>query len=134
MLGKVPGVQYEGSWTSAGCASRTFARNITLWSDGEYAGIDLISPCPAGTTCAWSGLVTYAGIWKQEGDTLQLREIGAPFKPGAPHPTEFRATTDGKLVENDCFYEKGLTTPAGYTPDQVLPRLPGQRDPPEKTE
>ena len=127
MLGQVPGVTYLGSWTSTSCDSRKFARNVTFWENGEYAGVDLVSPCPAGTTCVWAGIVTYAGLWKQVGDTLQVREIGAPFKPGAPHPTEFRSDNDGKLVENNCFYTKGLTVPDGYTEAQVLPRLPGQR-------
>jgi hypothetical protein len=127
MLGQVPGVKYIGEWTSAGCEGRTFARNLTFFENGEYAAMDLVSPCPAGTVCAWSGLVAYVGIWKQDGTKLLLREIGAPTAPGSPHPTEVQATVDGQLVENGCTYSPGLTVPPGYTEDQVRPRFPGSR-------
>lgn len=127
MLGKVPGVKYIGEWTSTGCEGRTYARNLVFYEYGEYAGVDLVAPCPPGVPCAWSGLVAFAGIWKQDGTKLLLREIGAPTAPGSPHPTEVQATTEGKLVENGCEYSPGLTVPPGYTQDQVRPRVPGSR-------
>ena len=126
MLGQVPGVKFIGEWTSVSCPGRSYARNLLFVDGGEFAAIDLVSPCPPGGTCVWSGLSAYAGIWKQEGDKLLLREIGSPIAPGTPHPTEVVASFDGKLVENDCTYERGLTVPAGYTEDQVRPRIPGK--------
>ena len=125
MLGTVPGVQYVGEWTSATCEGRAYPRNLVFYEHGEYAAFDLISPCPTGTSCIWSGIVGYAGIWKQDGTRLILREIGAPIEKGSPHPTEFVASFDGTLVENGCAYTKGITVPEGYTADKVRPRLPG---------
>jgi hypothetical protein len=124
LLGDVPGVAFVGDWTSPGCAGRTFARNLRFESDNSYAGVDLVSPCPPDTECVWSGLVGYAGIWKQEGNKLQLREIGAPTAPGSPHPTEVISTFDGTLMENGCTYTKGLAVPPGMTEEQVRPRIP----------
>jgi hypothetical protein len=69
--------------------------------------------------------VASAGIWKQEGNKVLLREIGAPIERGSPHPTEIEATKEGKLVENGCEYTRGLTVPPGYTEDQVRPHIPG---------
>lgn len=126
MLGQVPGVKYLGDWTNTGCPGRSYARNLTFFDGGEFAGVDLVAPCPPGNDCAWSGLSGYAGIWKQEGDKIFLREIGAPIAPGSPHPTEVVADFEGRLVENHCVYERGLTVPEGYTEDQVRPRIPGK--------
>lgn len=129
LLGDAPGVAFIGDWTSASCGGRAYARNISFLASNEFAAIDLVSPCPKGTTCVWSGMAAYAGIWVQEGTKLQLREVNGATTPGGPHPTLFEATTDGKLVENGCTYEKGLTVPTGYTEDEVRPRVPGDRPP-----
>lgn len=127
MLGQVTGVTYLGDWTSAGCEGRTYARNLTFFENGEYAAVDLVAPCPPDTSCAWSGLVAYAGLWRQDGTKLLLREIGAPIAAGSPHPTEVQANFEGQLVENGCTYSRGLTVAPGYTEDRVRPRLPGSR-------
>lgn len=126
LLGDVPGVAFVGDWTSTSCAGRAFARNLRLDEDHQYAVIDLVSPCPTGATCAWSGMVTYAGTWVQEGTDLLLREIGSPASTDSPHPRRIQATTDGRLVEPDagCFYERGLTVPEGYDPERVRPKVP----------
>ena len=125
MLGEVTGIVYIGDWTSTGCKSRTYARNLHITSDHGYAGIDLVSPCPPGKECMWSGIVGFAGIWKQEDRTLHFREIGAPIAKGSPHPTEVTADTKGNLVENGCVYTRGVTVPPGYTEAQVTPKVPG---------
>lgn len=125
LLGDVPGVTFVGVWTSPGCEGRTYARNLLFARDNSYAGVDLISPCPPDKQCMWSGIVGYAGIWKQEGNKLQLREIGSPTVPGSPHPTEVISTFDGTLMENGCTYTKGITVPAGMTENEVRPVIPG---------
>lgn len=125
LLGKAPGVVFTGDWTSKTCPGRTYPRNLYINEEGEYAGLDLVSPCPKNVACMWSGLIGFAGTWRQDGDRLVFREIGAPSKQGSPHPTEVRADFEGHLVENDCRYEKGLTVPDGYTEDEVRPRIPG---------
>ncbi len=125
LLGDAPGIVFTGEWTSAGCGGRAYPRNLVLVANGTYAGIDLVSPCPSGATCAWSGIAGFAGVWKQEGKKVLLREIGGPIARGSPHPTEIESTVDGHLVENGCLYDRGLTIPAGYVDDQVRPRVPG---------
>lgn len=126
LLGKVDGVDFVGDWTSPPCGGRNYARNVRFESDQEYAVIELISPCPVGTTCVWSGLATFAGLWDQQGPKLIVQEIGMTKNvPGGPHPVLFEATDDGRLVENGCFYTKGLTVPPGYTEEKVRPKLGG---------
>lgn len=125
LLGPAPGVAFLGNWTSAACGGRAYARNIHFEEDQTYAGIDLVSPCPVGASCIWSGMTGYAGIWVQNGKEVSLREIGAPTTEGGPHPTKFEATADGKLVENGCFYTRGLTVPKGYEESRVTPHAPG---------
>ncbi len=124
MLGDTPGVAFLGDWTSAPCEGRAFSRNLRFEKENAYAGRDLVSPCPPGTECVWSGIVAYAGIWKQEGNKLYLREIGSPTAAGSPHPTEVISTVDGTLLENGCTYTRGLTVPDGSTEDQARPRVP----------
>jgi len=124
MLGDVPGVAFLGDWTSAPCAGRAFSRNLRFEKENTYAGLDLVSPCPPNAQCAWSGMVAYAGLWKQEGNKLYLREIGSPTAAGSPHPTEVISTVDGTLLENGCTYTRGLTVPEGSSEDEVRPRVP----------
>lgn len=125
LLGPAGGVYIVGDWTSAACAGRAYARNLHIEAHQEYAGVDLVSPCPKGTQCMWSGMVGFAGVWVMEGKKLQLREIGGATVPGGAHPTLIEATMEGKLVENGCVYEKGLTIPEGYTDVEVRPKIPG---------
>ncbi len=127
LLGDAPGVAFLGDWTSASCGGRDHARNVRFESDHTYAVIDLVSPCPPGTTCAWSGLVTFAGEWRQAGTKLNLRELGiSAGGPGSPHPQFFESTADGKLVEGGCAYERGLTVPPGYSEEKLRPKVPGR--------
>lgn len=125
LLGEAPGIVFTGEWTSKDCPGRTYPRNLVILEDHTYAAIDLLSPCPPGATCAWSGMVGFAGIWKQEGTKVLLREIGGPIEQGSPHPTEIIAREDGRLEENQCPYDRGLTVPDGYTEEQVRPKVPG---------
>ncbi len=122
LLGDAPGIVYVGDWTSPPCPGRAFARNIHFEADGNYAAMDLVSPCPVGTQCAWSGITAYQGIWEQQHETLELRDMGGTPAPG-PHPTSFRANDKGQLVENGCPYNHGLTVPDGYTIDKVTPKV-----------
>ncbi len=122
LLGDAPGVEIVGNWTSPACGGRNFARNIRFEDDGAYAAVDLMSPCPVGTTCVTSGLVSYEGIWSIVNSTLQLRDMGGTAAPG-PHPTEFRADDKGQLVDSGCPYTKGLTVPDGYDAAKVTPKV-----------
>lgn len=122
LLGDAPGITYLGQWTSKACPTRAFARNILFEDDGNYAAADLISPCPVGTQCAWSGISLYQGIWSQQGETIETRDMGGTAAAG-PHPTSFRANDRSQLVEGGCTYDRGLTVPDGYTPESVTPRF-----------
>ena len=122
LLGDVSGITFLGDWTSKGCPSRNFPRNIHFEAGGKYAGVDLVSPCPVGTQCAWSGILSYGGIWQQQGQTIQLRDIGGTGESG-PHPTRFQADDKGFLVEAGCNYERGVTVPDGYTADAVTAKI-----------
>lgn len=123
LLGKVDGIYITGDWTSKGCEGRSYARNVRFEADRTYAVIDMVSPCPVGTTCAWSGMTTFGGKWTIENRELLTRELGGGTAAGGPHPTRFVATMDGKLVENGCTYEKGLTVPEGYEAARVTPQV-----------
>lgn len=124
LLGEAKGIHFLGDWTSAPCGGRGYARNLRFEEDGTYAGVDLVSPCPPDVACAWSGLLGFTGVWKQEGEKLHLREIGGGVEQGAAHPTEFTANVEGQLLENGCVYTVGLTVPAGYTEERVRPKVP----------
>lgn len=125
LLGEASGVAFEGNWTSPSCGGRSYARNLRFEVDGTYAAIDLVSPCPPGTHCVWSGMVGYNGSWSlSDPKHLAMREMGAPAGPGSPHPTVFTADINGNLIESGCSYQKGLTVPPGYSEEQVTPRVP----------
>lgn len=125
LLGEVAGVAFVGDWTSGPCSGRSYARNVHFDSDQHFAVVDIVDPCEPGTECVWSGLTTFSGLWAVDGTRLKVREIGAvAATPGGPHPVLFESTTDGKLVENGCTYEKGLTVPEGYTAERVRPVVP----------
>jgi len=124
LLGKADGIHFLGDWTSTGCEGRTYARNVRFEANHRYAVVDLVSPCPVGATCAWSGLTTFDGIWQIEERELKTRELGGGTAQGGPHPTSWQATMEGKLMENRCVYERGITVPEGYEAARVTPVVP----------
>jgi hypothetical protein len=135
LLGEVQGIAIVGDWTSGACGGRTYARNISFASDQHYAAVDLVSPCPPDVACVWSGITAFAGLWELQGKKLRVQEVGVPATPGGPRPVFFEATADGKLVENGCLYEKGLTVPPGYEEATVRPAVGQKRlTPPTGTE
>jgi len=125
LLGEVQGVAFVGEWTSPACGGRAYARNVRFDSEQRFAVVDIVDPCPPDKECAWSGLTGFNGLWAVDGARLKVREIGSvPAGAGGPHPVLFEATADGKLVENGCTYERGLTVPPGYTEERVRPVIP----------
>lgn len=81
-------VNVVGGWSSPSCGARTYTRTITLNEGGSFSAQDLVSPCPPGAQCIWSGIVDTTGSYSIQGTTIQL----AP-KPSAgrsapqPFPT-----------------------------------------------
>jgi hypothetical protein len=89
-----------GTWESASCGSRAYARRITFSEPASFTAEDLVSPCPKGTTCVWSGIINRSGSYKTQKDivTLTVSKTGS-----GPAKTAFPAslTLDGAhgLVE-----------------------------------
>jgi hypothetical protein len=50
-----------GKWVSPSCGARTYPRELELLVDGRFVSRDLVSPCPAGVSCVWSGIVERSG-------------------------------------------------------------------------
>jgi hypothetical protein len=44
----------------------------TFKADGSFAREDIVSLCPKGAVCIWSGIATSGGTWKIAGTTVQL--------------------------------------------------------------
>ena len=62
----------DGTWESASCGNRAYPRRITFAEAASFTAEDLISPCPKGTTCVWSGIINRQGTYKVEKDTVTL--------------------------------------------------------------
>jgi hypothetical protein len=79
-----------GTWSSASCGPRTYAREMVLLDGGTYVRVDLVSPCPPGAKCVWSGILSYRGSWAFDGTAIALsgeEQVGATgggdtFGPG----------------------------------------------------
>jgi hypothetical protein len=69
-------------------------------------------------------MVLFMGFWTiKDTKELVLKELGGGG-PGSPHPSVFTADMEGNLIEGSCKYQRGLTVPAGYTEEQVTPKMP----------
>lgn len=96
-------------WTSASCGDRAYPRELTLAQGGTYSGRDLVSPCPEGTTCIWSGIIDFSGGWAQAHDLVTLSESTATPGPGTARPKTVRYESAGKTLVDDlgCAYVAG---------------------------
>jgi hypothetical protein len=100
-----------GTWESASCGARTYARQITFADAAAFAAQDLVSPCPKGTTCVWSGIINRSGTYKLSKDLVLLtvsKTSNGPAKTQFPTTLTFDAThalieagSDGK----PCAYK-----------------------------
>lgn len=79
------GASIEGSWISPSCGARTYPRLITF-DDGQFQATDLISPCPYGLVCIWSGIVKTLGTYAVSGDTIELTVLDGWSGKGQPLP------------------------------------------------
>jgi hypothetical protein len=75
-----------GSWTSASCGERKYVRQIELAADGTFSAADLVSPCPPGAACVWSGIVYRRGTYSVAGGTVTLTPAAAGGPQGKPFP------------------------------------------------
>jgi hypothetical protein len=86
-----------GSWVSASCGERKYERQLSFEAGNRFASLELVSPCPPGARCVWSGIVQRLGSYEQKGTRVGL-VVDAPVDShGQPLPeaVEF----DGRVVE-----------------------------------
>ena len=96
-----------GDWVSASCGQRTYAREISLAKDGSFVARDLVSPCPPGKMCVWSGIVDRSGKWAMKESTVILTiEKGADSKQGQPFPAQIPFTNGALVEDGGCTYQK----------------------------
>jgi hypothetical protein len=101
-----------GTWESASCGGRAYARSITFADATSFTAQDLVSPCPKGTTCIWSGIIVRSGTYKTEKDLVTLttaKTSNGPAKTQFPttltldaNRAPVEAGTDGK----PCVYKQ----------------------------
>ena len=106
---------HMGSWSSAGCGERSYVRELTLAVDGTFVGRELVSPCPPGAHCIWSGIVDTSGTWSRQGEVVSLAFKGVEDSPGPTLAFPEQLTyTDGHLVEagegEGCTYQRGISS------------------------
>jgi hypothetical protein len=102
----------SGAFRDDSCGERTFPREIQL-DVGTYTGRDLVSPCPVGVTCMWSGIVEFHGTWTRDRDAIVLVETGAAPQTGpSARPKRLTPNGAGWKDENGCtFVPTGATLP-----------------------
>ncbi len=99
------------SWTSAACEGRAYERQITFTED-RYQAKDLVSPCPPGVVCVWSGIIDRTGSWTLDRKQLRLTpDVDAPTVAQAsnhPLPAHLWLGPDGTLTEDEgaCPYAR----------------------------
>lgn len=99
-------------WQSPTCGERTYPRTIELREDGSFLARDLVSPCPEGATCVWSGIVERAGTYAATADLITLVLAGNEPAPAAKAlPTELQREASGAPAEVDaggarCVYAR----------------------------
>ena len=70
-----------GTWESASCGDRAYPRQITFADATTFSAEDLVSPCPKGTACIWSGILNTQGTYTVEKDVITLRVQKASTGP-----------------------------------------------------
>jgi hypothetical protein len=103
-----------GTWKSPSCGARGYERRIYFETDGTFQSEDLVSPCPPGTVCVWSGIVVTHGTFVVSGGTVTLtpKSGGGGPKPGASElPKSLTWDAQGALSETAangavCAYKR----------------------------
>jgi|GEM_PF-2858098 len=89
----IPGdADVVGNWSGTAPGGWT-----TEWSfdeDGTFIKTDLISPCPEGVACVWSGVVTNHGTWSMTGGSVSLTYQSPSTMAGATTPAYLQADSD----------------------------------------
>ena len=97
-----------GRFHSASCGSRNYARELEFRQDGTFTAKDLMSPCPLGASCVWSGIMERSGTFVVRDATLTLT-VTKGGELGGAQPLPLTLTLErGNLVEaianSTCAY------------------------------
>ena len=97
-----------GRFHSAACGSRNYARELEFRQDGTFTAKDLMSPCPLGASCVWSGIMERSGTFVVRDATLTLT-VTKGGELGGAQPLPLTLTLErGNLVEaianSTCAY------------------------------
>ena len=109
---------FVGTHSSPECGEeRKYPRHVVLSEDMSYTMTDLVSPCPPGGMCAWSGVVIAKGQWAVEGPMVIFTE-GKVDNPdmGAPRPAKLTRGQTGQLMEGRCLYIQSSSAPSPKSP------------------
>jgi len=89
-----------GTWESAACGDRTYPRRITFVDATTFSAEDLVSPCPKGAACIWSGILNHKGTYTIEKDVVTLRVETASAGPKkVQFPTSLKLDPSGAPIE-----------------------------------
>lgn len=108
-----PPTSIVGTWSSASCGERSYARELVFVDGGSYVRLDRVSPCPPDSLCVWSGIVHFTGGWRLEGDRVRLIEevqVGSGGPAGfTSRPEELvldgmARTLTSHVAGEDCVY------------------------------
>ena len=103
------GLLLPSLWASPACEGRSYERHISF-EEGRFRASDLVSPCPPGVPCVWSGIIDRAGSWALEGQQLRLipdTDAATPAQAGKfPLPDRLWLSAEDTLTEDDgaCPY------------------------------
>jgi hypothetical protein len=98
-----------GTWSSPSCGERKYIREIAFANDGTFRSDDLVSPCPKGVTCVWSGIVTRAGTYSATADrvTLQTPAEKSPQARALPASLEIAGASLVEVAGTErCAYAR----------------------------
>ena len=97
-----------GRFHSAACGSRNYARELEFRPDGTFSAKDLMSPCPLGANCVWSGIMERSGTFAVRDATITLTVTKGGELGGAQPLPQTLTFERGNLVEaianSTCAY------------------------------
>lgn len=94
-----------GRWVSPSCGARTYPRELELFADGRFVSRDLVSPCPPGVSCVWSGVVERSGRFTVAGARLALVvEKGEAARGGQALPDSLGLDGGAPVEGATCVY------------------------------
>jgi hypothetical protein len=96
-----------GAFEAAPCSTRAYRRSIALEPDGTFAATDLVSPCPPGARCVWSGVILWGGTWRRDGDRIVLAPDAAGRLPErVPASLVIAGATLREPEDPSCVYHR----------------------------